>query len=112
MGSSCARRWFLARGRTRHTDCPAGSRRGLWSGWRVTAHQQPISDLSGLLAWSLILGLEHPGSLTGDTHLRSGLVVLLSPIQNTSCPFAVLWFVLRSYWVELKRCGYSVLATW
>jgi hypothetical protein len=28
-----------------------------------------------------ILGLEHPGSLTGDTHLRSGLVVLLSPIH-------------------------------
>ena len=41
---------------------------------------------------SLILRLEHPGSLTGDTHLRFGLVVLLSPIQNTSCPFAGLWF--------------------
>jgi hypothetical protein len=48
--------------------------------------------LGGLLASSLILWLEHPGSLTGDTHLCSGLVVLLSPIQNTSCPSAGLWF--------------------
>ena len=31
---------------------------------------------------SLILGLEHPTSLTGDTHFRFGRVVLLSPIQN------------------------------
>jgi hypothetical protein len=51
-----------------------------------------MGDLDGLLASSLILWLEHPGSLTGDTHLCSGLVVLLSPIQNTSCPFAGLWF--------------------
>jgi hypothetical protein len=30
----------------------------------------------------LILGLEHPSSLTGDTDLCFGRVVLLSPIQN------------------------------
>jgi hypothetical protein len=39
-------------------------------------------DLSGLLASSLILGLEPPSSVTGDTHLRFGRLVLLSPIQN------------------------------
>ena len=38
--------------------------------------------LNGLLASSLILRLDHPSSLTGDTHLCFGRVVLLSPIQN------------------------------
>jgi hypothetical protein len=51
-----------------------------------------MGDLDGLLASSLILGLEHPGSLTGDTRLCSGRRVLLSPIQNTSGGFAGLWF--------------------
>jgi hypothetical protein len=48
-----------------------------------------MGDLDGLLASSLILGLEHPGSLTGDTRLCSGRRVLLSPIQNTSGGFAL-----------------------
>jgi hypothetical protein len=86
----------------------------LWSGY--FEESKPVDGLLAISAGSwlsfLILGLEHPGSLTGDTHLRSGLVVLLSPIQNTSLPFAVLWFVLRSYRVELRtNGGYSVLAT-
>jgi len=42
----------------------------------------PIGDLGRLSGLFLILWLDHPGSLTGDTRLRSGLVVLLSPIQN------------------------------
>jgi hypothetical protein len=46
-------------------------------------HQRAVSDLGRLPGLFLILGLEHPSSLTGDTRLRSGLVVLLSPIQNT-----------------------------
>jgi hypothetical protein len=46
-------------------------------------HQRAVSDLGRLPGLFLILWLEHPGSLTGDTHLCSGRVVLLSPIQNT-----------------------------
>ena len=64
----------------------------LWSGY--FEESKPVDGLLAISAGSwlsfLILGLEHPGSLTGDTHLRSGLVVMLSPIQNTSYPSASL----------------------
>jgi hypothetical protein len=40
-------------------------------------------DLGGLLASSLILGLEHPSSLTGDTHFCFGRLAFLSPIKST-----------------------------
>jgi hypothetical protein len=42
-----------------------------------------ISDLSGLLASSLILRLDPPTSVTGDTHLCFGLLAFLSPIKFT-----------------------------
>ena len=35
----------------------------------------------GLL--TLILGLDHPSSVTGDTHLCFGLLAFLSPINST-----------------------------
>jgi len=46
------------------------------------AHQQPVGDLGRLPGLSLI-GLEPPSSVTGDTHLRFGRLVLLSPINST-----------------------------
>jgi hypothetical protein len=41
------------------------------------------SDLGGLLGRSLILGLEHPGSVSGDTDLCFGRLAFLSPINPT-----------------------------
>ncbi len=42
----------------------------------------PIGDFSKLLGPSLILGLEHPSFMTGDTHLRFGRLALLSPTKK------------------------------
>ena len=78
--------------RARHTVYPVASRAGCGPAEELRPTNSPSAISAGSLLPSLILGLEHPGSLTGDTHLCSGLVVLLSPIQNTSCPFAGLWF--------------------
>jgi hypothetical protein len=44
-----------------------------------------VMDVLGLLASSLILGLDHPSSVTGHTYLSFGRLAFWSPIQNT-CP--------------------------
>jgi hypothetical protein len=59
-------------------DCPARTRKRNRRPTRLL-HQ----SLSGLLASSLILGLDSPTSVTGDTRLCFGRLALLSPIKST-----------------------------
>jgi hypothetical protein len=46
----------------------------------------PTRDLSGLPGLSLILGLEHSSSVTGDIHLRFGRLVLVSHKKHPLIP--------------------------
>ena len=81
-GSSRARYELFARTRARHTEHPAAGRRGCCGPGeesRATNSPSAISAAPGLF---LILWLDQPGSLTGDTRLRSGRLVLLSPIPK------------------------------
>ncbi len=50
---------------------------------RREVHQWAIGDLGGLLAPSLVLGLDPPSSETGDTYLCFGPLAFLSPINAT-----------------------------
>ena len=60
----------------------------------VLRHAQKLGDSGGpcirrassLPGRSLILGLDHPSSVTGDTYLRFGRLVVLSPIKISFDP--------------------------
>jgi len=72
----------------------------------MRASVAPISDLSGLLASSLVLWLDHPSPVAGDTHLCFGRLAGLG-----SCPknqFEQAWMFAGRISARSRACRANV----